>query len=132
MMKVFLGGTCNESTWRERLISMLQIDYFNPIVDDWNEAAQQREVKERETCDFCLCTITPRMTGVYSIAEIVDDSNKRPNKTVLVLLQKDGSYMFDEGQWRSLRAVGRMVTENGGHVFYDLLTAADFLNKQAQ
>ena len=36
-MKVFLGGTCNESTWRNRIIPMLAIDYFNPVVDDWNE-----------------------------------------------------------------------------------------------
>lgn len=34
-MKVFLGGTCNESTWREKLIPMLKIDYFNPVVKDW-------------------------------------------------------------------------------------------------
>jgi len=33
-MKIFLGGTCNESTWRNRIIPMLEIDYFNPVVDD--------------------------------------------------------------------------------------------------
>ena len=32
--KVFLGGTCNESTWRDELIKKLKIDYFNPVVDD--------------------------------------------------------------------------------------------------
>jgi len=34
MNKVFLGGTCNESTWRDELIPMLEIDYFNPVVDE--------------------------------------------------------------------------------------------------
>ncbi len=33
--KVFLGGTCNESTWRDRVIKDLKIDYFNPVVEDW-------------------------------------------------------------------------------------------------
>lgn len=37
MKKVFLGGTCNESAWREELIQMLNVDYFNPVVDDWTE-----------------------------------------------------------------------------------------------
>ena len=36
-MKVFLGGTCNNSKWRDKLIPMLNIDYFNPVVDDWTE-----------------------------------------------------------------------------------------------
>ena len=31
-MKVFLGGTCAESKWREKLIPLLQCDYFNPVV----------------------------------------------------------------------------------------------------
>ncbi len=35
MKKVFLGGTCNESTWRDRLIKLLKINYFNPVVKDW-------------------------------------------------------------------------------------------------
>ena len=34
-MKIFLGGTCNESTWRDELIPNLTIDYFNPVVKDW-------------------------------------------------------------------------------------------------
>ena len=29
MKKVFLGGTCNESTWRDNMIDMIEIDYFN-------------------------------------------------------------------------------------------------------
>ena len=37
------------------------------------------------------------MTGVYSIAEVVDDSNKRPGKTILVILRDDGDKKFTEG-----------------------------------
>ena len=35
MKKVFLGGTCNESTWRNELIPLLEnagVEYFNPVV----------------------------------------------------------------------------------------------------
>lgn len=131
-MKVFLGGTCNESRWRNRLILMLDIEYFNPVVSDWNEEAQQRELKERAACDYCLYCITPKMTGVYSVAEVVDDSNKRPERTVFVLLRSDGNDRFDEGQWRSLNAVARMVRSNGAEVFDHLKGAADWLNEQAK
>jgi hypothetical protein len=41
---VFLGGTCAESKWREKLIPMLDIGYFNPVAPDWTEECYQREL----------------------------------------------------------------------------------------
>lgn len=126
--KVFLGGTCNESDWRDRLIPMLKIDYYNPVVPDWTPECQQEELRQREACDFCLYTITPRMTGVYSIAEVVDDSNKRPQRTVFCILEKDGDLWFTSGQLRSLMAVAAMVERNGGIAVTSLKSVAAFLN----
>lgn len=128
--RVFLGGTCNESIWRDLLIPMLKIDYFNPAVDDWTPECQAEEIRQRELCDFCLYTITPRMTGVYSIAEVVDDSNKRPGKTVFCVLETDptGGEQFTKGQVKSLEAVGKMVERNGGKWFRSLQEVADYLN----
>lgn len=128
-MKVFLGGTCNESTWRNRFSLMLKIEYFNPVVSDWTPDCMKEELRQRKLCDFCLYVITPKMTGVYSIAEVVDDSNKRPGKTVFVRLRSDGDKRFDEGQWKSLGAVAQMVERNGVAVFSDLKSAAIHLNK---
>ena len=127
-MKVFLGGTCNESTWRSLIIPMLKIEYFNPVVDDWTPDCMAEEIKQRKTCDIVLYAITPKMSGVYSIAEVVDDSNKKPKKTILILLRDDNSLHFDEGQWKSLNAVAQLVKRNGGHVFDNLKLAADFIN----
>ena len=130
MKKVFLGGTCNESTWRNLIIPMLTINYFNPVVDDWTEDCMAEEIRERKTCDFCLYTITPKMTGVYSIAEVVDDSNKRPEKTIFVGLKTEGNQGFSEAQWKSLGAVAKMVKSNGGQVFDNLKAAANYMNKK--
>lgn len=124
MGKVFLGGTCNGSTWREELIPKLKCDYFNPVVEDWTPECQQRELKERESADACLYTITSEMKGVYSIAEVVDDSNKRSEKTVLCILPQG----FDEAQFKSLCAVASMVQRNGGRVFHSLSEVAEYLN----
>jgi hypothetical protein len=127
-MKVFLGGTCNDSQWRETLKPMLAIEYFDPVVPDWNEEAYQRELAERETSDYVLYTITPKMMGVYSIAEVVDDSNKRPAKTILCLLREDDGATFTDGQWKSLQAVKKMIDRNGGYVAQSLEAVAKFLN----
>lgn len=113
-MKVFLGGTCNGSDWRDRLIPYLHLDYFNPVVDNWNEEAKKNELKQREECDFILYTITPKMKGFYSIAEAVDDSNKRASKTIFCVFLNDDELFFDDKQINSLREIGRMIERNGG------------------
>lgn len=131
MATVFMGGTCNGSTWREKLIELHpEIDWFNPVVDDWNEEAQKREIEARETCDYVLYVITPKMTGAYSIAEVVDDSNKRPQKTLFLALTVDQGEIFTEGQIRSLDQVEKMVRANGGSVFGSLSQVGDFIKER--
>lgn len=140
--KVFLGGTCNNSTWRDKLIPMLQIDYFNPVVDDWTPECQTEEIKQRENCDYCLYVIT-QITSVYSIAEVIDDSNKRPEKTIFCFVAMDyrieypgvncpvdrDKITFSNKQIKHLTAVGDMVKRNGGKFFKSLNEVANFLNQ---
>lgn len=138
MKKVFLGGTCAETVWREKLISMLKIDYFNPVVEDWTEECMIEEIKQRELCDYCLYVITPSIQGVYSIAEVVDDSNKRPNKTVFCVLSSEipinqyrypgDKINFSISEMKSLNAVGKMIEKNGGKYFKSLEEVANYLN----
>jgi hypothetical protein len=132
---LFLGGTCCESKWREELIPMLEIDYFDPVVEDWTPDCMDEEIRQREQCDFVLYTITPEMKGVYSIAEVVDDSNKRPEKTVFCVIEevdypeRGETFAFEKHQIKSLNAVKKMVAANGGTVCNTLQEVADFLNK---
>lgn len=128
MKKVFLGGTTNNSDWRDKLIKDLKIDYFNPVVKEWNEEAQKREISERKNSDYVLYVITPKMEGVYSIAEVVDDSNKRPDKTIFAYLTEDDGKEFTKHQLKSLDMVGKMVKENGGKWFKSLNEISDYLN----
>lgn len=127
-IRVFLGGTCNNSVWRNDL-PMLKTDYYNPVVPDWTPAFQQNELKERSSCDIVVYCITPAMTGVYSIAEVVDDSNKRPDKTVLCLLEQEADRSaFSKYQLKSLYAVCELVGKNGGKVCFSLQEVADYCN----
>lgn len=127
--KVFLGGTCNKSTWRDKLIKKLKINYFNPVVEDWTPECQEEERKQRKECDYCLYVITPKMTGVYSIAEVVDDSNKRSSRTVFCYLKEDDGKKFDEFQIKSMEQVAKMVKDNGAKVCKSLDEVAKYLNK---
>ena len=134
--KVFLGGTWNESQWRFIVIELLKIDYFNPVVEDWTEECMAEEVRQRESCDFLLYVITPLMTGVYAIAEVVDDSNKRPDKTVFCFIEADRDsdgivQKFTAGQLRSLQQVRNLISDNGAAVCWTLQEVCDHLNKGA-
>lgn len=131
-MKVFLGGTCAGWKWRNKLQPLLKCDYYNPIVANWNEEDRQREVRERETSDFVLYGITNGIKGVYSIAEVVDDSNKRPEKTIFLNLYETYEISNDSKQMtHSLKAVENLLKENGAKVFSGenaITEVADFLN----
>lgn len=124
--KVFLGGTCADSTWREELIPHLKLDYFNPVVTDWDDEAYEEELRQRETCDICLYVISKEMKGVYSIAEIVDDAHKRPEKVVFAFLKED----LTESLIKSLIAVSKMVDALGATVIPNatVLEVAEVLN----
>lgn len=127
--EVFLGGTCNNSTWRDDLIPKLKINFFNPVVEEWTEKDAKREIEKRKTCDYLLYVITPKMTGVLSIAEITEDSIRQPDKTLFCFLKKDDKKEFDKDQIKSLEAVKKMVKENGAKVFNNLDEIAKYLNK---
>jgi hypothetical protein len=128
MKKVFLGGTCNGSRWRDDLIKLLTIGYYQPQSGEWTAEMMQEEKRQREICDFCLYVITPKMTGFYSVAEVVDDSNKRPSRTIFSFLKEDEGQVFSEHQLTSLEQTAEMVQKNGAWVFSTFEEIAGYLN----
>lgn len=127
--RVFLGGTCNETTWRDELISKIDISYFNPVVLDWNKDAQANEEREKEICQFHLYVLTPKMTGFFSIAELIDDSNKIKDRTLFCFFESDGHSKFDEFQMKSIKSISKMALKNGAIEFKNLDEIATYLNK---
>lgn len=130
MKKVFLGGTCNDSLWRNGFIEKLKLAYYNPVGADWTPEMMEEEKKQREICDFCLYVLTPKMTGFFSIAEVAEDSVKQPGKTIFCFLTSDNEQTFSDVQLKSLGQVAEMVKRNGAYYFNSLTEVAEFLNNQ--
>ena len=129
--KVFLGGTCNESTWRDELIPKLEeidFNYFNPVVEDWTPECQDIEIYEKaNNCNIHLYVITNKMKGVFSIAEAIESVFNKDKKTIFCVLDGfDGD--FPDYQVKSLEAVGRMVERNGGKYVSSLDKIIEILN----
>jgi len=117
MNRIFLGGTCADTTWRNELMPLLiakGIEFFNPVVEDWTPECQQIEEDEKNRkCDVHLYVITKEMMGTYSIAEIIHSAHlanmygTSVDRVVFVVL--------DEGTWqkherKSFDAVMKLVT----------------------
>ncbi|CAI2161573.1 17164_t:CDS:2, partial [Funneliformis geosporum] len=66
------------------------------------------------------------MLGFYAIAEVVEDSNKRPTKTIFCYLTEG----FGKHQVKSLQATARLVQGNGAQVFTSLEEVANYLNSE--
>ena len=126
-MKVFLGGTCSGYDWRKMLIPMLKCAFYDPRVKDWSEDDRLREVHMRDKCDYVLYVITSGIRGVYSIAEVIDDSNKRPEKTIVCVLYGN----MRKNMAHSLKAVVNLAKSNGVIVCETLEEVAEFLNDRA-
>jgi len=131
-MKVFLGGTVAGSKWRDYVIPLLKVDYFNPVVAEWTEEARLQEIYEREHCDFNLYVLTPHMEGYYAIAEVIDDSFKKTDKTIYCYLPVDGDKKFSDNQIIELERIGKKVIHNGGVWKRSLDDIVVFLNSAAQ
>lgn len=132
-MKVFLGGTCSGWKWRNPFQKMLKCDYYNPIVKNWTEEDRLREVDERLNADYIVYGITNGIRGVYSIAEVVDDSHQYPTKTIFLNLYQERNNKKTKQMAHSLAAVEKLLEYNGVKIFSGMNAmreCAAFLNKE--
>ena len=127
-MKVFLGGTCNESKWRDAIIPNLSIDYYNPVKEEWSEEAFQEEIQAKLDCNYFLYCLTPKYTGYFSFAEVINESFHYSNQTIFCFLTEDGDNKFSKEETESLKELGSRVVENGGLWLDNLDEVSTFLN----
>lgn len=116
MNKWFLGGTCAGTIWRDELIPYLKknnIDYFNPVVDNWTPECQAVEEEEKNSkCNVHLYVLTPEMTGTYSVAEIVHSAhlaNTYGTSVDKVIVAIKNSDLWEKHQIKSFDAVLKLV-----------------------
>lgn len=122
---VFLGGSCraDNKKWRDEYMKLDNVSCFNPWVSNWDAKAQENEKYHREYDTYVLFNLDGPNT--FSIAEVVDCSNKRPETTILII--DDKVKKQDNRNKRSLYAIADLVESNGAHVFKSHSEALKFL-----
>ena len=110
---------------------MLKIPFYNPIVSDWNPEAIEEENEQKRISKYHLYTITPLMTGCYSIAELMHSAHTHSGSVIFCPLRYGDGKLFNEGQWKSIVAVGNLI-DSKIRQFGELHHVADFLNSEPQ
>lgn len=130
-MKVFLGGTCAGSTWRDKLIPLLKCDYYNPVTKDWNEEARRMEELAKASSRYHLYVITNRQHGYYTIAELVHAAMTAPYSVIFAVIAEDDSQvLFTPHQLKSLEQIEKMVGGLGVKICHSLEEIAEYLNTE--
>ena len=133
---VFLGGTCNGSTWRDSLMPLLDeadIKYFNPVVEDWTEECMAIEEVEKFKSTHELYIISPEMIGVYSIAEAVKGAFTKPESTIFCYIDNShnplASDTFTEAEKKSLAKTAEIIADAGGKVCSSFEEIIEYINR---
>jgi hypothetical protein len=75
--QVFLGGSCNPTTWRNDiaipLLSRAGISYYNPQVDNWTAELVLIEALVKSNCDILFFVIDPATRAIGSMIEAVEN-----------------------------------------------------------
>ncbi len=129
MRYLFLGGTCNNSRWRDEIIP--HIDGFctwcDPRTLVWNNRARELEEIERRKAEFCLFVFTPRMRGVYSIAQMTDESINRPKTSAFCILRSYDHSTFSNDSLQNLQQTAELWREFGSTELESLHVCIDWI-----
>ena len=92
MPKVFLGGSCNPTTWRKDtaipLLEAKEITYYNPQVDEWSEELIEIEANAKEEAEILLFVIDNKTRAITSMLEATENI-ARGRKVLLVIIPCD-------------------------------------------
>lgn len=74
--QVFLGGSCNPTTWRKNsAIPVLEangVSFYNPQVEDWHEGLVQLEADAKAESEILLFVIDKDTRAIASILEATE------------------------------------------------------------
>ena len=73
---VFLGGSCNPTTWREEiavpLFQISNVKYYNPQVEEWNESLIQSENINKNNSSILFFVINNQTRSISSMIELTE------------------------------------------------------------
>jgi hypothetical protein len=127
MSEVFLGGTCAGPDYREQLIPLLTVPYFNPVVADWKPEDAAREDRAKEEASANVFVITPAAIGMYSVAELTELAIESEKPLFVMFMEVEG-FTWNEHQLKSNAQIKKLLSKYNALIFEDLPQLAAAVN----
>lgn len=124
---VFLGGTSTGPDWRKDLIGLLNVNYFNPLVEEWTEEDAKKENEAKANATMQAYCITPHAIGSYSVAELTSAAILNGERAVVLFMDTEDN-QFDEHQQKSNEQIKALVAKHEGKVVDSLEEMAKYIN----
>lgn len=126
---VFLGGSCNPTTWRKDiaipLLEKHKIDYYNPQVDDWTPELMTTENYQKEHAKYLLFVIDDETRAIASMIEAAYYIGL--GRKVVLVIKKVTTDTFAENEIKDLnrgRTYLHDVAEQHNIIVFDLIEPA--------
>lgn len=109
--KVFLGGSCNPTTWRRDIaiprLEKAGISYYNPQVEDWHESMIKYENDAKANAEVLLFVVDNVTRAIASIAEASYFIGQRRNVVLVVQHFDENTYSSTNIQKTELKDLNR-------------------------
>jgi hypothetical protein len=94
-VKVFLGGSCNPTTWRRDIaipaLEAAGITYYNPQVDDWSPELVEVEACAKRDATLLLFVVDAQTRAVASMNEVVEEVCRGREVALVVQDMEEGN-----------------------------------------
>lgn len=125
--KIYLGGSIS-TKWREKLIPLLKLQYFDPKTEDCDEVSKAIEdIEKRDKCNIHLYVITSGDIDIpKNIAEATESTFNQEKSTIFAIIPQD----IEKKALESLKKAAAIIIRNGGFTLIenDIKKIANILN----
>lgn len=123
--RVFIAGRGDYGNWRSDIKRLL-----GEAVDTIESAGRgminaQRDAFEKEHADSIVFVITPSALSTFDLANAVNESNKRPEKTIVCFLSAGSEWMHDPRRYAELAEIRAILEANGATCVNSLTEIAE-------
>lgn len=134
--QVFLGGSCDPTTWRrDKAIPLLEAEggtYYNPQVDEWSEDLLAIEAEAKLRSAVLLFVLDSQTRALATLNEIIEFAVRGRQKVIVVMdfvspgTEVEGQPLTPEEAQdiNSARSeVARLARQHGAEVYNSLMLA---------
>jgi hypothetical protein len=126
---VFLGGSCNPTTWRKEIVIPLleknNIDYYNPQVDEWSPELIVTETYQKDHAKYLFFVIDDETRAIASMIEA--GYHIAQGRKVILVIKNVNESRFDERELKDLnrgRTYLHDIAEKHNVTVFDLIEPA--------